>query len=157
MTYGTGDYGTDYMFRAVMAYQGLGANLVDDAFYPSSSVSSDENKFSSVNKYLLHLNKDQVPPVNGFWSLTMYNDKALFAANPINRYSLGSLSDPPLVTNPDGSIDLYIQGDSPDSSKVSNWLPSPASGGFSLTLRLYWPKEQVLDKSWVPPAVQMVD
>jgi len=157
MTYGTGDYGTDYMFRTTMAYQGLGANLVDDAFYPSSSVSSDGGKFSSGNKYALHLTRDQVPPVNGFWSLTMYNDKALFAANPINRYCLGSLSDPPLTKNPDGSIDLYIQRDSPDSSKVSNWLPAPASGGFSMTLRLYWPKQQVLDKSWVPPAVQLVE
>jgi hypothetical protein len=157
MMYGTGDYGTNYSFRAAVAYQGLGANLVDDAFYPSSFISNDGQKYSSAKRYVLHLDKDQIPPVNGFWSLTMYNDQALFAANPINRYKLGSLSDPPLVTNPDGSIDLYIQGDPPDSSKISNWLPAPASGGFSLTLRLYWPREQVMDKSWVPPAVQLAE
>ncbi|MCJ7656112.1 MAG: DUF1254 domain-containing protein [Dehalococcoidia bacterium] len=157
MVYGTGNYGTDYMFRAAIAYQGLGANLGDDAFYPSSFISGDGGKYSSDKKYVLHFNKDQIPPVNGFWSLTMYNDKALFAANPINRYSLGSLSDPPLIKNSDGSIDLYIQRDSPDSAKILNWLPSPASGGFSLTLRLYWPQEQVVDKSWVPPTVQLVE
>jgi len=157
MMYGTGDYGTNYMFRAAVAYQGLGANLVDDSFYPSSFISGDGQRFSSANKYSIHLTKEQIPPVNGFWSLTLYNDQSLFAANAINRYKLGSLSDPPLVTNPDGSIDLYIQGDSPDSSVASNWLPTPSSGGFSMTLRLYWPQQQVLDKSWVPPAVKKVD
>jgi hypothetical protein len=156
LPYGTGDYGTDYVLRAAIAYRGLGANLVDDAFYASASTSSDGAKFSSDKKYVLHFNKDEIPPVNGFWSLSLYNEKILFAANPINRYNLGSLSDPPLVTNSDGSIDLYIQRDSPDSAKMPNWLPAPASGGFSLTLRLYWPQELVLDKSWVPPAVQPV-
>jgi hypothetical protein len=87
----------------------------------------------------------------------MYNDKTFFAANPINRYSLGSLSDPPLIKNPDGSIDIHIQRDSPDSAKMPNWLPAPASDGFSLLLRLYWPQQQVVDKTWVPPAVQLVE
>jgi hypothetical protein len=161
MVYGTGDYRTNYMFRAAIAYQGLGANLGDDSFYPSSFIGSDGEKFSSDKKYVLHFNKDEIPPVNGFWSLTMYNDKMLFAANPINRYSLGSLSDPPLIKNSDGSIDIYIQRDSPDSApdsaSIPNWLPAPASGGFSLTLRLYWPQESVLDKSWAPPAVQLAE
>jgi hypothetical protein len=155
LPYGTGDYGTDYALRAAIAYRGLGANLIEDAFYASASATGDGAKFSSENKYMLHFNKDQIPPVNGFWSLSMYNDKILFVANPINRYSLGSLSDPPLIKNPDGSIDIYIQRDAPDSSVMNNWLPSPAGGGFQMTLRLYWPQEQVVDKSWIPPAVQM--
>jgi hypothetical protein len=157
LAYGTGNYGTDYVLRAAIAYRGLGGNLIDDAFYASASTSSDGKKFSSANKYVIHFNKDEIPPVNGFWSLSMYNDKILFVANPINRYCLGSLSDPPLITNPDGSIDIYIQRDSPDSAKMPNWLPAPASGGFSLTLRLYWPQQPVLDKTWVPPAVQLVE
>jgi len=156
LPYGTGNYGTDYTLRAAVAYRGLGANLVDDAFYASASTGSDGVNFSSDNKYVLHFSKDEVPPVNGFWSLSMYNEKILFAANPINRYCLGSLSDPPLIKNPDGSIDIYIQRDSPDSARMPNWLPAPASGGFSLTLRLYWPQEPVMDKSWIPPAVQQV-
>ena len=157
LPYGTGNYGTDYTLRAAVAYRGLGANLIDDAFYASASTSSDGARLSSNNKYVLHFGKDDIPPVNGFWSLSMYNEKILFAANPINRYCLGSLSDPPLTKNPDGSIDLYIQRDSPDSAKIPNWLPAPASGGFSLTLRLYWPQKQVMDKSWVPPVVKLVE
>ena len=157
LPYGTGNYGTDYMLRAVTAYLGLGANLVDDAFYASASTSSEGAEFSSANKYVIHFNKNEIPPVNGFWSITIYNEKILFAANPIDRYCLGSLSDPPLTKNPDGSIDLYIQRDSPDSAKIPNWLPAPASGGFSLTLRLYWPQKQVVDKSWIPPAVRLVE
>ncbi len=157
LPYGTGDYGTDYMLRAATAYRGLGANLVDDAFYASASAGSDGAKFSSDNKYVIHFNKDEIPPVSGFWSITMYNDKILFAANPINRYNLGSLSDPPLIINSDGSIDIYIQRDSPDAAKEPNWLPAPASGDFSLTLRLYWPQQPVLDKTWLPPAVQPVE
>jgi hypothetical protein len=157
LPYGTGNYGTDYMLRAVTAYLGLGANLIDDAFYASASTSSDGAKFSSANKYVIHFNKNEIPPVNGFWSITIYNEKILFAANPINRYCLGSLSDPPLTKNPDGSIDLYVQRDSPDSAKIPNWLPAPASGGFSLTLRLYWPQKQVVDKSWIPPAVRLIE
>jgi hypothetical protein len=156
LSYDTGNYGTDYTLRAAIAYRGLGANLIDDAFYASAATSGDGAKFSSTNKYVIHFDKDGIPPVNGFWSLSMYNEKILFAANPINRYCLGSLSDPPLLKNPDGSIDIYIQRDSPDSAKMPNWLPAPASGGFSLTLRLYWPQKSVLDKSWIPPAVQLV-
>jgi len=157
LPYGTGNYGTNYTLRAAIAYRGLGANLVEDAFYASASTSSDGAKFSSDKKYIIHFNKNEIPPVNGFWSLSMYNDKILFAANPINRYNLGSLSDPPLINNTDGSIDIYIQRDSPDSAKMPNWLPAPASGGFSLTLRLYWPQEPVLNKSWIPPAVQLAE
>lgn len=157
LPYGTGNYGTDYMLRAATAYRGLGANLVDDAFYASASTGSDGARLSSANKYVIHFNKDEIPPVNGFWSITLYNEKILFVANPINRYCLGSLSDPPLTKNPDGSIDIYIQRDSPDSAMIPNWLPAPASGAFSLTLRLYWPQKQVVDKSWIPPAVRLVE
>lgn len=154
LSYDTGNYGTNYVLRAAIAYRGLGANLIDDAFYASAATSSDGAKFSSTNKYVIHFDKDGIPPVNGFWSLSMYNEKILFAANPINRYCLGSLSDPPLLKNPDGSIDIYIQRDSPDSARMPNWLPTPASGGFSLTLRLYWPQKPVIDRSWAPPAAQ---
>jgi hypothetical protein len=157
MVYGAGDYGTDYTTRAVIDYQGLGANLDNDAFYPTLYVDANKEWLSSDKKYVLHFDKDVIPPVNGFWSLSMYNDKILFADNPINRYNLGSMSNPPLVTNPDGSLDIYIQRDVPDSGNTPNWLPAPASGNFSMTLRLYWPKESVVDKSWVPPAIQIVE
>jgi len=156
MTYGTGDYGTNYEFRAVIDYRGLGANLNADAFYANSLAMADGQAYSSDKNYVLHFDADQVPPVNGFWSLTLYNDKLLLNPNPLNRYKLGSTSDPALAANADGSIDLYIQRDSPGKDRENNWLPAPASGNFSLCLRLYWPKDQVLDKTWVPPAVNLV-
>jgi len=134
----------------------LGANLIEDAFYASASTEGDGAKFSSDNKYVLHFGKDEIPPVVGFWSLSMYNDKIMFVANPINRYSLGSLSDPPLVKNPDGSLDIYIQRDAPDAAVMNNWLPAPAGGGFQMTMRLYWPQQKVVDQQWAPPAVQPV-
>jgi hypothetical protein len=157
MVYGTADFGTNYVFRAAVDYQGLGANLNDDAVYFTTFIDGNGNKFSSDKKYVLHFDKDGIPPVNGFWSLTLYNDKMAFADNPINRYSLGSLSNPPLVTNSDGSIDIYIQRDSPVPDGTPNWLPAPASGDFSVALRLYWPQEPAVDKVWVPPAIQMVE
>jgi hypothetical protein len=155
-TYNIANFTTDYTVRATVAYRGLGGNLINDAFYASAIKGGDGTKFSSDKQYVLHFNKDEIPPVNGFWSLSMYNDQILFVDNPINRYNVGSLSDPPLIMNPDGSIDIYIQRNPPKEDKMPNWLPAPASGNFSLTLRLYWPQETVIDKSWIPPATQLV-
>ena len=90
--------------------------------------------------------------VRGFWSLTMYNDKQFFAANPIDRYAIGNRDK--LAFNPDGSLDLFIQRESPGKDKESNWLPAPASGGFTMNLRLYWPKPEVRDGSWTPRGVK---
>jgi hypothetical protein len=154
--YGTGDYATNYIFRAAVDYQGLGANLTADAVYFTTWTDGDGNIFSSDNKYILHFDKGNTPPADGFWSLTLYNDKMAFADNPINRYSLGSLSNPSLITNADGSIDIYIQRDSPNPAGTPNWLPAPASGDFSLALRLYWPEDIAVDKEWTAPAVQPV-
>jgi hypothetical protein len=89
--------------------------------------------------------------VNAFWSLTMYDERQLFAANPIDRYAIGDRDK--LTFNPDGSLDLYVQRESPGQDKESNWLPTPASGTFTMNLRLYWPKREVLEGVWVPPPV----
>lgn len=151
-----GTYGTDYLKRAFVAYFGLGANTVEDAVYPTAMIDAQGKPlFDSGKKYVLHLEKDQIPPVRAFWSLTMYDDRQFFADNPIDRYAIGDRDS--LRFNPDGSLDLYIQRESPGEEKESNWLPTPKSGGFSLTMRLYWPKSEVLDGSWIPPKVQAVD
>lgn len=97
--------------------------------------------------------KNQTPPVNGFWSLTLYNEHHFFAPNPINRYSLGT-KNRKLKYNADGSLTIYVQADSPGRDKESNWLPAPKSGDFSLYVRSYWPKAPILDGSWTPPAVR---
>ncbi|HUB46368.1 MAG TPA: DUF1254 domain-containing protein [Acetobacteraceae bacterium] len=150
-----GTYGTDYLQRASVAYSGLGANTTEDAVYPTALTDGSGNKLSSDHRYVMHFAKDKLPPVRGFWSLTMYNDKQLFAANPLNRYAIGDRDK--LAFNPDGSLDLYVQRESPGAEKAANWLPAPASGDFTMNLRLYWPKSDVLDGTWSPPPVQRVD
>jgi hypothetical protein len=105
---------------------------------------------------VVHFDNGQLPPAEGFWSITMYDANYFFVANPINRYSISARQD--LKHNPDGSVDLYVQKDSPGVDKESNWLPSPA-GKFILMMRLYWPSESdpsILDGSWaIPPTKKM--
>ena len=149
-----GTYGADYLSRAAVAYAGLGANTIEDAVYPTAFADADGKPFSSDNRYVLHFDKDQIPPVHGFWSLTVYNDKQAFAANPINRYAVGDRDK--LTFGFDGSLDLYIQRDLPGQDKEANWLPAPASGPFTMNMRLYWPKPEVLYGSWMPPGVKPV-
>ena len=146
-----GTYGTDYLHRAGIAFAGLGANTIEDAVYPTLFADTNGEPLSSDRRYQLHFDKDQIPPVNAFWSLTMYDQRQLFTANPIDRYAIGDRNK--LAFNPDGSLDLYIQRESPGADKESNWLPTPASGPFTMNLRLYWPKREVLEGTWVPAPV----
>lgn len=149
-----GTYGTDYLHRAGVAYGGYGANVPQDAIYPTTYVDQDGKPLDSAKRYILHFDKDSIPPVNAFWSLTMYNERQLFAANPIHRYAIGDRDK--LKFNADGSLDLYIQRTSPGKDKESNWLPTPTKGAFSLGMRLYWPKAKALNGGWTPPGVKPV-
>lgn len=150
-----GTYGTDYLHRANIAYIGYGANSIEDAIYPAVYTDSDGVPFSSGKHYLIHFTKDQIPPVRGFWSLTMYDDRQLFTANPIDRYAIGDRDK--LTFNTDGSLELYIQSESPGKDKEANWLPAPKSGTFTMNLRLYWPKAEATNGTWAPPPVRRVD
>jgi hypothetical protein len=147
------DFGTDYKLRGAIALVGLGVNLAKDAVYPTAFVDGDGQPLTGGNRYVLHFDRGGLPPVNAFWSLTVYDAESFLAANPINRYNIAGWM--PLKYNPDGSLDVYVQHDSPGQPKESNWLPTP-EGPFSVTLRMYWPKEAVLDGSWKPPAIQKV-
>lgn len=150
----TGIYGTDYLMRALITAIGLGANRPQDAVYPTSKADADGLKYNGANKYVMRFPKGHLPPVEGFWSLTMYDDKYFFVNNPLNRYSVSARQN--LQTNPDGSTDLYIQKDSPGKDKESNWLPAPA-GDFILMLRMYWPNEtdpSIINGSWTIPAAR---
>jgi hypothetical protein len=150
----TGLYGKDYLQRALVTYFGLGANRPQDAVYPTSEVDGDGKPYDGTNKYVLHFPKGQMPPAKGFWSVTMYDADYFFVKNPIDRYNVSSRSD--FKYNNDGSLDIYIQKDSPGKEKEANWLPAPA-GKFVLMMRLYWPQEtrpSILDGSWTPPAVK---
>jgi hypothetical protein len=146
-----GRYGTDYRHRAVIALVGLGANLPEDAVYPMTGVDTEGRPLVGTNRYVLNFPKDQIPQVNAFWSLTMYNAKHFFVENPLQRQALGDRDK--LTFNPDGSLTLYLQHDPPDKDKVSSWLPAP-EGEFFLILRLYWPKVPILDGTWKPPGVE---
>ncbi|MDI9848879.1 DUF1254 domain-containing protein [Rhodoblastus sp. 17X3] len=150
-----GTYGTDYLHRAGVAYGGYGANVIEDALYPTAFADADGQPFNSERRYVLHFSKDQIPPVRGFWSLTMYDDRQLFTANPIDRYAIGDRDK--LAFNADGSLDLYIQQESPGKDKEANWLPAPKSGSFTMNLRLYWPKAEATNGAWAPPPVKPVD
>jgi hypothetical protein len=152
----TGVYGTNYLNRAVATYFALGANRPEDAVYPTSFAAPDGEPYDGANRYVLHFDKGELPPVRGFWSLTMYDSKFFFVENPLNRYTLSQRNK--LKFNPDGSVDLYLQAANPGPDKESNWLPAP-NGTFVLMLRLYWPNETaptILNGTWKPPAVQQV-
>jgi hypothetical protein len=152
----TGIYGTDYLMRALVTAIGLGANRPQDAVYPTSLKDANGTAYDGANRYVLRFPKGQLPPAQGFWSLTMYDANYFFVANPINRYSISARQN--LKTNPDGSVDLLIQKDSPGADKESNWLPAPA-GKFVLMMRLYWPDDgdpSILDGSWTIPPVTRV-
>jgi hypothetical protein len=148
-----GKYGTDYLFRSVIAQVGLGANLPEDALYPSTRVDRDGAELAGSNRYTIHFAKGQLPPVGAFWSLTMYSAKRAFVDNRINRYAIGDRDK--LTFNEDGSLTLYIQSESPGREREPNWLPA-SRNEFNLVMRLYWPKKEILDGTWKPPAVERV-
>jgi len=153
----TGNYGANYLQRALITAIGLGANRPQDAVYPTSEGSSVIGSYTGEKNYVMRFNKGELPPANGFWSLTMYDKDYFFVSNPLNRYSISARQN--LKANADGSVDLYIQNENPGPDKESNWLPAPKDK-FILMLRLYWPKEKdpsILDGAWKIPQVRAVE
>ncbi len=151
-----GNFGTDYGARALVALVGLGANLPQDAMYPSAYVDGGGKPLSGAGKYVIHFDKGATPPVQAFWSVTMYDPESFFVANAINRYAISGWM--PLKKNADGSLDIYVQHRSPGKDRESNWLPA-SDKDFNMTLRMYWPNAKapsILDGTWQPPAVRRV-
>jgi hypothetical protein len=145
-----GAYGVDYTYRAAVANFGLGMNLPQDAIYPSLSSDSKGQPLDGKEKYVLHFEKGKLPPVDAFWSVTAYDIEGYFIPNPIKRQAIGDRDK--LVTNADGSLDVYIQAGPPDKDKETNWLPVGAAP-FTLLMRLYSPREEVLEGAWTPPLI----
>ena len=150
-----GVYGNYYIKRAIVAMIGLGANQPEDAIYPLNVGDVDGKPVMAENKHILHFSKDELPPVGAFWSLTMYDADGFQVANPLNRFAIGDRDR--LKYNPDGSLDLYVQNESPGPDKEANWLPAPKSGQLGITMRLYAPMPQALDGRWNPPAIKRVN
>jgi hypothetical protein len=149
-THTMGVYGNYYLKRAIVAQQGLGANLPEDAIYPLNLFDKTGKPLDGANKYTLHFDKKTMPPVNAFWSITLYDQKGYQVANVLNRFAVSSWM--PFTFNPDGSLDIYFQTESPGKGLEWNWLPAP-KGPFTLTMRLYAPKQEILVGKWNPPPV----
>jgi hypothetical protein len=128
----------------------LPTNLPEDAIYPVNLGDETGKPLDGSNRYMLHFDKGASPPVNAFWSVTLYDAVGFPVSNPLNRFAVSSWM--PFKCNADGSLDLYFQADSPGSANEQNWLPAP-QGPFNVMLRLYGPKSEVLTGKWTPPPV----
>ncbi|MEP7272668.1 MAG: DUF1254 domain-containing protein [Acidobacteriota bacterium] len=148
-----GTYGTSYQERAAVALFGLGALAKEDAIYGTADVDDEGKALNGSNRYVIHFEKNALPPVRAFWSVTLYGPDGFFVENSSKRYALGDRDK--LVYNQNGSLDIYIQRDKPDGATEANWLPAP-EGAFNLSMRLYWPKPEVSKGTWRPAAVKRV-
>ncbi len=148
-----GTYGYNYMARAAVAQGGLAANVPQEAVYPKAQADSDGRPLNGANRYVIHFDGGNLPPVNAFWSVTLYNATTyMLVPNPIGRYAIGDRT-PGLKYGPDGSLDLYIQRMAPAGNE-SNWLPS-SDGDLYLILRMYQPRQEVLNGTYpIPPVVR---
>jgi hypothetical protein len=145
-----GVYGNYYLKRAILSQQGLGANVVEDAIYPLNLADESGKPLDGANKYTITFEKGAAPPVNAFWSITLYDQDGFQVGNVLNRFAVSSWM--PFKYNSDGSLDLYFQNESPGKDMEANWLPAP-KGPFNLTMRLYAPKSEALTGKWNPPPV----
>jgi hypothetical protein len=145
-----GVYGNYYLKRAIVAQQGLGANVPEDAIYPLNLADEAGRPLDGANKYTIHFDKGAAPPVDAFWSITLYDQEGYQVANALDRFAVSSWM--PFKTNPDGSLTLHVQNQSPGKDSEANWLPAP-KGPFNLTMRLYAPKADALIGKWNPPPV----
>ena len=154
---GVGNFGTDYLLRGMANLLGPGWNRPQDAVYPLSQKDANGDDYNGArHNYVIRFEKGKLPPANAFWSLTMYDEDFFFVPNPLNRYDLAQRDK--LITNSDGSVDLYLQADSPGKDQEANWLPAP-KGKFVLVMRIYEPRKtppSILDGSWAPPPVKRV-
>jgi len=148
-------FGTDYFTRTATAKSNILVNAPNETKYFYQDLDSGGMGLNASNKYIVTFAKGQVPPVNGFWSLTLYNQYHFFEINKLNRYSVGT-KNKSMKNNADGSLTIYIQNTQPSDEQVSNWLPAPKKGDFSLFMRAYWPKDEIVNETWTPPAVVKV-
>lgn len=149
-------FGTDYFTRTAVAKSNILVNSPNETKYYYQDLDASGARLNSSNRYTMTFPREGTPPVNGFWSLSIYNEHHFFVANPINRFSVGT-KNKDLKLGPDGSLTVYVQADAPtDAAQRANWLPAP-KGDFSLYVRAYWPKAPVLDGSWTPPPAQRVN
>jgi hypothetical protein len=149
-----GVYGNYYLKRAIVTQLGLGANLPEDAIYPLNLGDGNGKPLDGANKYTIHFDKEATPPVNAFWSITLYDADGFQVGNMLNRFAVSSWM--PFKYNADGSLDLYFQNESPGKDNEANWLPAPRAP-FNLTMRLYSPRPEALTGKWSPSPIKKVE
>jgi hypothetical protein len=147
-------WGTDYFTRTAVAKSNIFVNLPEETTYFYQDLAADGSRLNGANRYTVTFAKGALPPVKGFWSLTLYNQHHFFEPNELKRYSLGT-KNKSLQYNADGSLTLCVQATAP-SENLSNWLPAPKDGDFTLYIRSYWPDKAILDGTWTPPGVDRV-
>jgi hypothetical protein len=146
-------FGSDYFTRTAVAKSNIFVNSPNETKYFYQDLDAAGRRLNGASHYTVTFPKGQLPPVIGFWSLTLYNQHHFFAPNELKRYSLGTKSKS-MKPNPDGSLTIYVQADPPAGERRDNWLPAPKGEDFSLYVRTYWPKVEVTEGAWTPPAVQ---
>lgn len=149
-------FGTDYFTRTAAAKSNILVNSPNETKYFYQDLDASGSRLNGASSYTVTFAKDRTPPVNGFWSLTLYNEHHFFAPNEIKRYSTGT-KNKGLKLNSDGSLTIYVQADAPPAAQMDNWLPAPKGSDFTLYIRAYWPKAAVVDGSWTPPPVNKAD
>jgi hypothetical protein len=147
-----GAFGADYVIRTAISKSNMFENRFNETKYIFTDTDSDGKPLNGNFSYSVTFASGQTPPVDGFWSLTLYNEHHFFNSNPLKRFSLGT-KNKDLQKNPDGSLTLYAGAKSPGKEKETNWLPAPTTP-FSLYIRCYWPKQEVMSASWTPPKVE---
>jgi hypothetical protein len=149
------EFGSDYFTRTAVAKSNIFVNKPNETKYFYQDLDEAGTRLTGANHYTVTFAKGETPPVNGFWSLTLYNQHHFFEPNEIERYSVGT-KNKDLKYNADGSLTIYVQAAPPSDDQRANWLPAPKQGDFSLYVRAYWPKVAVIDGSWTPPPVKRV-
>jgi hypothetical protein len=149
-------FGTDTFTRTSVAKTNILVNAPLETKYFYQDLDASGGRLNSANRYTVTFARGQTPPVDGFWSLTLYNAEHFFAPNDLKRYSVGT-KNKTLVANADGSLTIYVQADPPPEAQRANWLPAPKGSDYSLFMRAYWPKTAIIDGSWTPPAVMKAD
>jgi len=155
VSFRTGNYGSNYLLRAAIAVHSLGNAIPEEAMFYHGFFDHNGRKLHGSNRYRLHFNPKELPPVDAFWSVTLYSSDGYLVDNPMNRYALSDRN-PDLSFNKDGSLDLYVQHDKPDNDMITNWIPAP-NDEFTLTLRAYLPKKELLALNWEIPPIEKID
>ncbi|MED5295090.1 MAG: DUF1254 domain-containing protein [Pseudomonadota bacterium] len=148
-------FGYDYFQRTATAKGNMFSNVPSETMYFGADFDSSGERLDGTHEYTVTFQGDELPPVDGFWSLTLYNEQHFFYPNELNRYSLGTKNQS-LVMGDDGSLTIYVQSENPGPQREANWLPSPDKE-FSLYIRAYWPKDAIVNGDWVPPSIERND